>query len=481
MTHLLFRSHMPASADAVLEWHCRPGAFERLSPPWESVKVIERAGTIKDGGRVVLAVRAGGFWRRWVAQHHDYQPGRQFCDVQTEGPFREWRHCHRVIPDGEGCYLEDEIDYTLPMGFVGGLVAGGMIRRQIDQMFRYRHEITTRDLALHQKYSEGSAMRIAITGSTGLVGSALAPFLTTGSHQVVRIVRQRQFDDEIAWSPDAGKIEADRLEGLDAVVHLAGENIAARRWNAAQKARIRDSRVQGTKLLCESLARLRHPPRVLVSASAIGYYGDRADEELTETSTIGSGFLPDVCREWEAATAPAEHAGIRVVHLRFGIILSPKGGALSEMLTPFRFGLGGRIGSGRQWMSWISLDDVIGCIYHALNTESLKGPVNAVAPKPASNLEFTKTLGRVLRRPTIFPMPAFAARLAFGEMANDLLLASTRVRPTALLDSGYSFMHTELEQALRHLLGKSHTVSIAGHNDRVAAVGHLTVENMRVK
>lgn len=306
LNRFLFRSTMSASTSSVFTWHCRPGAFERLTPPWEIVKVLERTGGVENGGRVVLLVRAGGFWRRWVAQHGDFQPGRQFCDVQTEGPFRAWRHCHRVIPDGDHCVLEDDIEYALPMGSLGNFFGGALVRRKLERMFRYRHEITARDLALHQKYSESSTMRLAVTGSTGLVGSALVPFLTTGGHQVVRIVRDRTSGEDISWTPEAGLIDSNRLENLDAVVHLAGENIAARRWSAAQTARIRDSRVQGTKLLCETLARLRRPPRVLVSASAIGFYGHRGDDELTEMSTSGNGFLPEVCREWEAATAAAE-------------------------------------------------------------------------------------------------------------------------------------------------------------------------------
>ena len=297
-------------------------------------------------------------------------------------------------------------------------------------------------------------MKIAITGSTGLVGSALVPFLNTGGHHITRIVRTSTAMADAVWDPVAGQIDAARLEGLDAVVHLAGENIAARRWNPEQKARIRRSRVQGTKLLCETLAKLQRPPQVLISASAIGFYADQGDRELTEESTFGSGFLPEVCREWEAATEAAENAGIRVVQLRFGVILSPRGGALAKMLAPFRLGLGGRIGNGRQWMSWIALDDVVGCIHHALATDSLHGPVNAVGPNPVTNREFTKTLGKVLWRPTLFPMPGFMARLAFGEMANDLLLASTRVLPKVLLDSSYRFLYGDLESALRHLLGK---------------------------
>ncbi len=295
-------------------------------------------------------------------------------------------------------------------------------------------------------------MKVAITGSTGLVGSALVPFLTTGEHEVLRVKRSTGAGaGEIDWDPAKGEMNPARLEGLDAVVHLAGENIAARRWNAAQKALIRDSRVKGTKLLCETLARLRQPPRVLVSASAIGFYGDRGEEELTEASSAGTGFLAEVGRAWEAATEPAIKAGMRVVHLRLGVILSPRGGALAKMLTPFRLGVGGRIGSGRQWMSWIALDDAVGSIYHAMCTERLGGPVNAVSPNPVTNLEFTKTLGKILWRPTIFPMPGFMARLAFGEMANELLLASTRVVPRTLLDSKYGFIYGDLESALRHL------------------------------
>jgi uncharacterized protein (TIGR01777 family) len=297
-------------------------------------------------------------------------------------------------------------------------------------------------------------MKIAVTGSTGLVGSVLVPFFTTGGHHVTRIVRTHTTEADAAWNPGTGQIDAGRLEGLDAVVHLAGENIAGRRWNAGQKARIRDSRVQGTKLLCATLAKLQRPPKVLISASAIGFYGDQGDRELTEGSPSGSGFLADVCREWEAATDAAKKAGIRVVHLRFGVILSPSGGALAKMLTPFRLGLGGRIGKGRQWMSWIALDDVVGCIHHALAMDSLHGPVNAVAPMPVTNLEFTKALGKVLWRPTLFAMPDFMARLAFGEMSDELLLASTRVLPRALLGSNYRFLYGDLENALRHLLGK---------------------------
>lgn len=299
-------------------------------------------------------------------------------------------------------------------------------------------------------------MKVLVSGSTGLIGSALVSFLASGGHEVTRLVRStpKPGVGEVHWDPVTGGVDATGLAGLDAVVHLAGENIAAGRWTVVKKSKIRTSRVRGTRLLSESLARLDQPPKVMVCASAIGYYGDRGGEVLREESPPGSGFLAEVCREWEAAAAPAAQRGIRVVNLRIGVVLSPAGGALGKMLFPFRLGFGGIIGTGKQYMSWIALDDLVAVIAHALTTEVLQGPVNAVAPNPVINLEFTRTLGRVLARPTLFPMPTFAVRLVFGEMGDELLLASTRVQPTRLLASGYEFRYPQLEGALRHMLGK---------------------------
>ena len=299
-------------------------------------------------------------------------------------------------------------------------------------------------------------MKILVTGSTGLVGSALTPQLAREGHTVIRLVRskKRLAKDEVGWDPAAGTIDAAGLEGCDGVVHLAGESIASGRWTSEKKAKIRDSRVNGTRLLAETLSRLAKPPKVLVSVSAIGYYGDRGPETLVEDSGPGTGFLAEVCRAWEAAAEPAARSGIRVVHPRLGVVLSPDGGALKLMLVPFKMGIGGKIGSGEQYMSWITLDELVGVIQHVLNADTLAGAVNAVAPRPVTNLEFTKSLGRVLSRPTMMPLPAFAATLALGEMAEELLLASARVEPARLLASGYKFRHPELEEALRHLLTK---------------------------
>ncbi|MBI2955858.1 MAG: TIGR01777 family protein [Acidobacteria bacterium] len=297
-------------------------------------------------------------------------------------------------------------------------------------------------------------MRILVTGASGFIGSAVVSFLTDHQHEVVRLGRATSFTPaEIRWDPAAGKLDPARLAELNAVVHLAGENITGR-WTPAKKERIRTSRVNGTRLLAEALTHASPPPKVLVCASAVGYYGDRGEEVLREESPPGRGFLADVCQEWEAASRPAAERSLRVVHLRIGVVLDPAGGALKQMLPPFRLGLGGVIGSGGQWMSWITRDELANVIHFALTTEGLRGPVNAVAPQVATNREFTKTLGRVLSRPTVFPMPAFAARLVFGEMADELLLASARVEPARLAASGYKFLHPELESALRQMLGE---------------------------
>ena len=289
-------------------------------------------------------------------------------------------------------------------------------------------------------------MKIAVTGSTGLIGSALVQLLTSSGHDVLKLIRPSH------WDPEAGTIHSVLLEGIDAIVHLAGENIAEGRWTSSKKARIRDSRVKGTTLLAEALPKLHRAPHVLVSASAIGYYGDRGNEILREESLPGHGFLADVCRQWEAATDPATKEGIRVVHLRTGLVLSRNGGALPKMLLPFKMGLGGKIGSGNQYWSWISVDDLCAAILHCIQADALHGPVNAVSPSPVTNLEFTKALGHVLSRPTMFPLPAFAARLVLGEMADALLLGSARVEPAKLLSSQFVFRHKKLEETLRLVL-----------------------------
>ena len=296
-------------------------------------------------------------------------------------------------------------------------------------------------------------MNVLISGATGLIGSALVPELEANGHTVTRLSRSRSGANTVRWDPSAGTIEGD-LEGTEAVVHLAGESIAQGRWSPDKKRRILDSRVEGTRLLAERIAALSTPPKVMVSTSAVGFYGDRGDEVLTEESGPGEDFLAGVCREWEAAAEPARRAGIRVVHPRLGIVLSPQGGALGTTLPIFKLGGGGKIGSGRQWWSWVALDDVVGSIVHALTDETIEGPVNVGSPNPMTNAEYTKVLGKVLGRPTVLPLPAPAARIMLGEVADALLLASQRMEPAKLEATGYGFRHPQLEGALRHLLGR---------------------------
>lgn len=303
-----------------------------------------------------------------------------------------------------------------------------------------------------------SLRRIAISGASGLLGAAVGDLLRDQGREVVPLVRPRsdgsgQAREGIPWDPANGRLSADDLEGIDAVVHLAGESIFGMRWTDAKKERILDSRVRGTRLVAETLASLDSPPPVLVCASAVGFYGDREDELLDEESTKGEGFLADVCWRWEGAAAAAREAGIRTVHLRFGVILTTRGGALDQMLPPFRAGVGGKLGSGRQWMSWIHLDDAARAVAFALDQESLSGPVNAVAPEPVRNRQLTRRLGKILGRPTLVPVPRLALRLALGEMGEELLLYSARVRPGRLQEAGFEFRHPELESALRAELG----------------------------
>ena len=297
-------------------------------------------------------------------------------------------------------------------------------------------------------------MDVLVSGSTGLIGSALVSALEESGHRLRRLTRSGgSSEDVVRWDPSAGEIDAGRIEGVDAVVHLAGENIVGR-WTDAKKARIRDSRVRGTRLLSDTLARLPTPPAVMISASASGYYGDRGNELLSEESAPGDNFLAGVGQEWEAAADPAREAGVRVVHPRIGIVLSTEGGALGTTLPIFKLGVGGKIGSGRQYWSWIAIDDVVGAILHVLTENSLEGPVNVTVPDPPTNAEYTRVLGRVLGRPTVFPLPAPVARIMLGQLADELLLASQRIEPARLKETGYSYRYPELEGALRHLLGR---------------------------
>ncbi|MFN7147818.1 MAG: TIGR01777 family oxidoreductase, partial [Myxococcota bacterium] len=329
------------------------------------------------------------------------------------------------------------------------LFGGGFARARSARMFEFRHQRTTEDL---ERHAGRETLRVAVTGASGLIGTQLCAFLGTGGHRVERLVRREAGQGEIRWDPAAGKLDPAALEGVDAVVHLAGENVG-QRWTPAHKAAVLQSRVDGTRTIARALAQLDRKPRIFVSASAVGYYGDTGDTLVDESAPNGKGFLAEVCRAWEASADPARAAGIKVVHPRIGVVLSGAGGALAEMRTPFSLGVGGPIGGGSQWFPWVAMDDTVGALHHLLYA-GLEGPVNVVAPAPVTQAEFARVLGKVLHRPAFLPLPGFAVKALFGEMGQGVLLAGQRVAPQRLLDSGYRFLRPELEAALRFELGR---------------------------
>lgn len=441
------RTPMPVSARALYDWHRRPGAFERLGAPWAPPRVIERAGDFEHL-RITLEVPTPIGPRRLVAQHRDVVDGVSFVDEQVEGPFARWVHTHRCIPDGATSILEDSLEWALPLGGLGGWVA----QAELERMFTFRHARTLQDLTDHARWSQ-EPRTIAITGARGLVGETLQPFLSTGGHTVRRVVRGAPRSPDIGWDPAAGHMDAAALAGIDSLLHLSGEPINTR-WTDAAKAEILRSRVDSTRLVAETLAKMERPPRRLVCASAIGIYGDRGDAPVDEDSAPGEGFLPEVCEAWEAAAEPARKAGIEVVHVRIGVVLSGKGGALPELARPFRMGVGGVVGTGRQVMSWVSMDDLCRMFLWLLTTtDHVTGPINATAPHPVTNRELTEALGAALHRPTLFPVPGFAIRAAFGEMGQHLILEGARVLPTRATAAGFPFVFPEVGPALRWELG----------------------------
>lgn len=460
------KTPLDAPPQTVWDWHLRDGALPRLTPPWEHARLLKYEG-LQNGQRVVLEVKAP--WKRkWVAVHQDYIEGLQFRDIQQSGPFAKWEHTHRVEPDsktaGRTCVMHDSIRYQMPFWLLGELAHAAFGRDKIEQMFAYRHDVLKADIAEHQQaheHTQGKPLTVAITGASGMIGANLSAFLTTGGHAVRPIKRTGT-----GGKKDGIGFQLNPAVGCDAVVHLAGEPIA-QKWTPGAKRRIYDSRVQGTRQLCEALAGLERKPKVLVVASGVSIYGDRGDELLAEHDAPAMdprepwkegekhhGFLAKVAHDWEHATGPAAAAGIRVVHARFGIVLSPQGGALQKMLTPFNFGVGGKVGSGKQWWSWVGIQDAVSVLHQAILDETIVGPINACSPQPVTNAQFTKALGRVLGRPTVFPVPKFVVKSAFGQMGAEALLGSQRIDPTQLRRAGYAFRHEDLERCLRTILGK---------------------------
>ena len=444
MAEYITKRAMPGSAEALFTWHASDGAFIRLLPPWKRISLIHRDSGLAVGSEVHFKMHTGPLSFVWIARHTECDPPHMFVDEQLQGPFAYWSHHHRMIPvNASHSELEEHITFRTPFG-----IGESLVHDALERLFQYRHTLTFHDLKVQQALPSAT-MRIAITGASGMVGSALCAFLQTAGHQVLPIVRHPPGPGEIEWDPIQGTIDSNQLEGVDAVINLAGENIGSGRWTAAKKARIYESRVKGTALLVKTLNCLNKPPQVFISASAVGYYGSNTNE----AAAAGSGFLASVCADWEAEARRFTLG--RCVIPRIGVILSASGGALAKMTLPFLMGAGGVIGSGRQWVSWIALDDLVYLLYRLLIDTRFSGAVNACSPHPVTNYELTKSLGRVLRRPTIAPLPRALARIAFGEMADATLLSSCAAAPEALLTANHTFCYPNIEDALRHTLGRA--------------------------
>ncbi|MGD9947085.1 MAG: TIGR01777 family oxidoreductase [Desulfobulbus sp.] len=453
--HFRFASHFSCTAQELYDWHSRPGALERLVPPWENTRVVKRIGSIDPGGQVVLKLHAGPIPYLWQARHVENVPGVMFRDIQERGPFASWTHTHRFSDTPDGALLEDEIDYTLPGQPLLPGFAGKQVEKTLDRVFRYRHATLADDIRLHQR-SSTTPLRILITGASGVLGSALRPLLTTGGHEVWTLVRRSpdRACREIYWNPAEKQLNLAGLPPFDAVIHLAGDNIGEGRWTREKKKRVIDSRVQGTGLIAQTLAAQTVKPKVFLSASAVGFYGNCLDCCMREEDRAGDDFISDVCALWEHSARPAEEAGIRTVFMRIGVVLSPQGGALQRLLSTSAIGFSRSFGDGDQYISWIGINDMVGAILHTLDCEQLEGPVNIAAPEPVTNGDLMRALARVVHRPLLPAVPAGLLKTIYGQMASEVLLGGCRVSTDKLQQSGYLFRQASLEPALRQLLGR---------------------------
>ncbi|MDJ0623401.1 MAG: TIGR01777 family oxidoreductase [Desulfocapsaceae bacterium] len=451
-----FRSCFPCGVKELYDWHARPGALERLIPPWEKTTVVRKKGGLDPGGEVEMLMHAGPFPFRWHAHHVENTPGTMFRDIQHRGPFSNWSHTHH-FQEGSNCaFLEDNIEYKLPFHAYIPPAVKKHVEDTLHRTFEHRRRVLTADLKLHNKLMT-RPMKILISGASGVLGRALQPLLTTGGHEVWKLVRRQpdREQNELFWNPQTGEI--DELPAFDAVVHLAGEYIGLGRWTPEKKKIILESRTKGTRLLAATIAGHPDPPAVFLSASAIGYYGDTQSAWVEEGSPSGNDFISEVCRLWEQSAAPAEQAGIRTVLMRIGVSISPGGGALERLLSTSPLGLIRSFGSGKQYISWISLDDTISAIYHAMCTDALEGPLNICAPAPVTNKVFMQILAKATGRPLLFSVPTTLLKAIYGQMASEILLSGCRTSCRKLQDSGFVFRHATLDEALTNMLGKFHS------------------------
>ena len=451
-----FETAIPVSPKTLFQWHTMPGAFNRLTPPWQDVSLKQAPEGIEDGAQAVLELKKGPFCLPWVAEHYDVKVGESFSDRALKGPFSKWNHVHGFLKadDPKASLLSDQITYKLPLGVLGAIFGSRFARGDLNRLFWYRHEVTRLDAERHWSKSFPRSGTILITGSSGLIGRELTALLQSLGYTVRGLTRSPKEPDQFLWNPAAGQIDEAAFEGVDAVVHLAGAGVADKRWTKSYREEIYRSRELGTRLIAETMAKMSNPPKALICASGANAYpldGSAHDE----TGPEGSGFLSEVVKVWEASADPARSAGIRVAHLRLGVVLSPQGGALKKMLPAFQMGAGGPLGTGEQAFSWIGLHDALDVFLAAIEDERYSGPINVVSPQVVTQREFAKTLGAVLRRPAFIPTPASAIRTLFGkDLANETILANLKAVPQRLKDLGYTWRHESLEASLRYSLGR---------------------------
>jgi len=442
-----------SSVSSVFDWHEREGALFRLSPPWEQISLIFKEGGIKEGGVCNISLKMGMLSVPWHAEHLIYEKDKFFKDRQKKGPFALWEHSHYFSEENGVTRVKDHVDYQLPLHPLSTAIAGGFARKKLERMFRYREDVCKNDIEFYEEYKP-KPKTIVVSGSSGVLGSALIPFLQTQGHKVIRLLRDKSklCIGDVCWNPYAGIIE-EKFENADVVIHLTGEPIGEGKWTDMKKREIIDSRVRSTALLADTLAKMKNPPKTFICASAIGFYGNRGDTVITESARHGDDFISKVCKKWEDAAKPAIEQGIRTVFMRIGVVLTPAGGALARMALPFSMGLGPIFGSGRQYMSYISLDDVLYATSHIMETESLTGAVNLTTPYAMTNRDFSDTLAKYYKKPRFLKIPSYIVEKMFGQMGREVLLSGANVYPEKLLNSGFRFRYPELRDVLTHELG----------------------------
>ncbi len=453
--YFIKRTKISVPVETLFAWHGRKGAIARLTPPWAPLEMIScNMHGIQKGVKVRFKIKLFKIPMTWESEHTEYKENRIFKDRQTRGPFAKWEHTHRFISQGAtSCIMEDQVEFKLPFGILSRPFYG-FAKKKFEKMFDYRHRVLKNDL--ESRVQKNKKLKILISGASGTIGKALIPLLQTCGHEVIVLVRRKKYlsDHEFFWNPYKGILDIESAGHIDAVINLNGIDISKGRWTAKQKKLIIDSRVIPTGLLAKKIKNMDQKPEVFITASAIGFYGNNSASVVTEADEKGDLFISRVCKEWEDASLEAQKAGIRTVMLRTGVVLTPVGGALAKMVLPFKLGLGVILSHGRQYMSWISMDDEIAAILSIIENHNIHGAVNITAPEPVTNREFSKILAKVFSRKVFFVMPKFIVRLIWGQMGRETILASIRVKPEKLLNNGFTFQHKTLFSALKDMLGR---------------------------